>query len=197
MVINATVERRGRVLADRTVDQATPSGVVVHKRRHIIDDPLDQRHGLVLDRCHLLELFEREHGQLVDGCAPHQCRLDPVQLLLLHPDLTFLDLIGRESLQVRGQAQERAEGNQPLGRVVLVKLDRVPIVLRELVVEVVVALTQGHQGRQDVVAGCVAVVKGHVTQPVGQRVDTEGGMMHHKLTDDAAIDESTPVIAPA
>ena len=44
-------------------------------------------------------------------------------------------------------------------------------------VEVVVALAEGDECGQDVVAGGVAVVKGLVAEPVGQRVDAEGGLL--------------------
>ena len=50
---------------------------------------------------------------------------------------------GRPHLQVRSKSKLLANPNEPLGRVVLVPLDRVPVVHGELVVEVVVALPNG------------------------------------------------------
>jgi hypothetical protein len=64
-------------------------------------------------------------------------------------------------------------GNEPLGRVVLEPLDGVSEIHRELVVEVVVAFTDGTEGSEEVVAGSVLVIEGLVSEPMSERVDTE------------------------
>ena len=57
--------------------------------------------------------------------------------------------------------------------------------------------TKGDQGREDMISRSVTIIKGGITQPMRQRVHTERRMMDHKLTDDATVDESTPVITPS
>lgn len=63
--------------------------------------------------------------------------------------------------------------DEPLGRIILVPLDGIAVVHGELVVEVVVAFTNGNERSDEVVAGSVLVIKGSLSKPVGQRVDTE------------------------
>lgn len=71
------------------------------------------------------------------------------------------------------ETEEGHGGDEPLGWIVLVPLDRVTIVHGELVVEVVVPLTQGEKGGDGVITGGVLVVKGRLAEPVSQRIDTE------------------------
>ena len=56
----------------------------------------------------------------------------------------------------------------------MVPLDSVSVVHWELVVEIVVTLSDGDEGGDHVIAGCMLVVKRSLTEPVSQRVDTEG-----------------------
>jgi hypothetical protein len=75
---------------------------------------------------------------------------------------------------VGGETERSHGGNEPLGWVVLEPLDGVSEIHRELVVEVVVAFTDGAEGSEEVVAGSVLVIERLVSEPVGERVDTEG-----------------------
>lgn len=74
------------------------------------------------------------------------------------------------------ETESRHGGNEPLGRVVLEPLDGVSEIHRELVVEVVVTFTDGAEGSEKVVAGSVLVIEGLVSEPMSERVDTEGGL---------------------
>lgn len=78
------------------------------------------------------------------------------------------------------KTKQGASRDEPLGRVVLIPLDRVTVVHRELVMEVVVALSDGDECGDDVVARRVLVVKRSVTEVVRQRVDTERGLQIEK-----------------
>ena len=75
---------------------------------------------------------------------------------------------------MRSETEYRHGGNEPLGRVVLEPLDGISEIHRELVVEVVVTFTDGTEGSEEVVAGSVLVIERLVSEPVGERVDTEG-----------------------
>ena len=70
-------------------------------------------------------------------------------------------------------AEEPHDGDEPFRRVVLVPLDCVPVVHRELVVEVVVTLADGDESGDKVIFWSVFVVKRAVAEPVGERVDAE------------------------
>lgn len=113
--------------------------------------------------------------------------------LELHRVLTFLDLVVGERLELRSEAEEVGCVDEPLGRIVLVPLDGVAEVLGEFVVlwnargvsesvgrrdttmtnEVVVALADGDQGGEEVILGCVLVVKRRFPEPMGERVDAK------------------------
>lgn len=56
--------------------------------------------------------------------------------------------------------------------------------------EVVVALTEGHECRDPVIARRVAVVKRLVTEPMGERVDAKCSLLHKSGTENTSIDET-------
>ena len=66
--------------------------------------------------------------------------------------------------------------DEPFGRVVLVPFDSVSVVHGELVMEIVIALSDGDEGGDHVIAGCVLVVEGSLTEPVSEGIDTKGGL---------------------
>lgn len=109
----------------------------------------------------------------------------------------LLDLILLELLQVVREAELLPRPDHPLCGVVLVPLDGVTVIRGELVVEVVVALSERDKSRDDMIARRVSVVEGLVTEPVGQGVDAEGGLLHEENAQDAGVDEATPPISPA
>src|SRR5262249_19244354 len=119
-----------------------------------------------------------------------------VELLLHLLNAALLNLVLAELLQVVGQAELLPDPDAPLGRIVLVPLDGVAVIRRELVVEVVVTLAEGDQGGDDVVAGRVSVIEGLVSKPVGERVDAESGLLDEEDAKDAAIDVAAEPVAP-
>ena len=84
----------------------------------------------------------------------------------LFVSLALLNFVIRELLEVASKPEHGAHPGEPLGGVVLVPPDRVAIVHRELMVEVVVALAERAQRGDDVVAGSVLVVEGCLPEPV-------------------------------
>ena len=73
-------------------------------------------------------------------------------------------------------AFEREREKKRRGRrlTVLVPLDRISVIHGELVVEVVVSLSDGAESRDKVILGSVLVVEGSLSEPVSERVDAEG-----------------------
>ena len=80
---------------------------------------------------------------------------------------------GTTYLQVRSKSKLLANPNEPLGGVVLVPSDRIPVVHWKLVVEVVVALPNGNKCSNQVVTRSVFIIKRRLAQPVSKRVDTK------------------------
>ena len=65
------------------------------------------------------------------------------------------------------------DSDKPFGRIILVPSDGVAIVHRELVVEIVIALANCHEGCNDMVARSVFIIKRGFAQPVREGVDAE------------------------
>ncbi len=64
-------------------------------------------------------------------------------------------------------------------------------------VEVVITLTKSDKSSDYVVTGRVAVVEWLVTEPVGQGVDTEGGLLDEEDSENASVDETTHPVSPS
>ena len=109
----------------------------------------------------------------------------------------LLDLVGTELLQVVGETKLLPGPNGPLRGVILVPFNGVSVIGWELVVEVVVALSESDESGNNVVTGRVAVIERLVTEPVGQRVDTEGCLLNEEDTQNTGVNEATLPVAPA
>ena len=73
--------------------------------------------------------------------------------------------------------------DEPFRRVPLVPFRSVPIIHRELMMEVVVALPKGHKRRDEVVSWRVLIIECAFTQPMSQRIDREGRLRNFTLAD--------------
>jgi len=83
--------------------------------------------------------------------------------LQLHGVLTLPDLVVRKPLQVGSKTDSRHGSNEPLGGVVLEPLDGISEIHGELVVEIVVTLSDGAESGEKVITRSVLVVKGLVS----------------------------------
>lgn len=63
--------------------------------------------------------------------------------------------------------------------------------------EVVVAFSKGDKSGDIVVTRRVSVVKGLVSEPVGEGVDAEGSLLNKADSKNAGVDEPAPPVAPA
>jgi len=66
--------------------------------------------------------------------------------------------------------------DKPFGRIILIPLDGISVVHRELMMEIVVPFTNRHQSGGKVVAGCVLVIERSLAEPVSEGIDTERGL---------------------
>lgn len=115
-----------------------------------------------------------DNRQVVTVRSPRQTFLLLTEPLELHRELTFRDLVIGESLEMAGETELRGGPDEPFGGIILIPLDCVTVVHGELVMEVVVPLTDGDESGDHVVAGSVLVVKRSVAKPVRKGVYTEG-----------------------
>jgi hypothetical protein len=116
-----------------------------------------------------------DNGKCLLG-RPLNLLLHLTQLFQLHGETTLADFIVGELLQVRGETKLGGGPDEPLGRVILVPLDGVTEVHRELMVEVVVALSNGDESGDDMITGRVLVIERAFAEPVRKRVDAECGL---------------------
>lgn len=80
----------------------------------------------------------------------------------------------KTNLQLGGQTKLLHSPDEPLGRIVLVPFDSISIVHRELVMEVMITLSDGDEGGDHMISGCVLVIERSLAKPVSERIDTKG-----------------------
>lgn len=195
--VDAAVEDGGGVAADGGADEGLAAGVVLDEVADVVDDAADGGEGLAVLAAVGDEVVPVDDGELLEGDAPVEGGALLVELLLLLLEAALLDLVGAELLEVVGETDHLPEGDVPLGGVVVEETDAVAVVRGELVVEVVVALAQGDEGGDEVVTGRVAIVEGLVSEPVGEGVDAEGGLLDKQGAAQTGVDEATEPVTPA
>lgn len=195
VVIDTTKEGSGRIGTDSLLDQVCSSRVILGERRAVVNETVDsdERSFLGLG----LEVFPRDDRELVARLGPLNVGALLLELQQLHGVLSLSDLVVGESLQVRGKTKRRHGPDEPLGRVVLEPLDGVSEIHRELVVEVVVTLTDGAESGDKVVAGSVLVVERLVTEPMSERVDAEGRVVDKDESSSTGKEETTSPVSPS
>ena len=99
------------------------------------------------------EIVPANNRKLLERSTPVELRTLLVELLLELLDTSLLDFVGTELLEIVGKANRLPDADHPLGGVVLPPLNSVTVVGGELVVEVVVSLTEGDKGGEDVISG--------------------------------------------
>lgn len=73
-----------------------------------------------------------------------------------------------------GKTKLLADNDEPLGWIILIPFDSVSIVHRELMVEVVVAFTDGDESSDEMVTRSVLIIEGGFSEIVSKRIDAEG-----------------------
>ncbi len=195
MHVNPTIEHGGGIFANTGVDHSLSSWMVLDELSDIVDNTCDGDKttsvlGLVLEVIpfHDWERFERN--------TPVKLRTLLIEFLLQLLNTALLDFVALELFQVERKAKLLPHPDRPFRRVVLPKFDGVTVVGGELMMEVVVALTESDESGDHMVTRRVAVVEWLITEPVSQRVDAKGGLLHEEDAEDAAIDEAAEVVTP-
>ncbi len=97
---------------------------------------------------------------------------------------------------MRRQTHSGTSRDEPFGGVILIPSNGIPIVRRELVVKVVIALAKGDERGDQVVPRRMPIVERRLSEPMGERVEREDAVMHRAHPHCARIDERAPPIAP-
>lgn len=151
VVVDTTVEDSGSVLANSGVDESLATGVVLDELADIVDDTSDSDPGLAVLGL-LDEVVPADNGEVLEGNAPVKGGTLLVELLLLLLETALLNLVVGELLEVVGETELLPGPDAPLGGVILPPLYSVTEIAGELVVEVVVTLTKGDEGSDDVIS---------------------------------------------
>jgi len=192
--VDTTIEHGSGILADAALNESLTTGVLIDEVGDVVDNTSDSDETTAVLGL-LNVVVPLDDGQLLKRNTPVELLALLVDLLLQLLDTALLDLVGAELLQVGGKAKLGPHPDGPLGRVILVPLNSVAVVGRKLVVEVVVTLAKSHESSDHVITGRVAVVEGLVAEPMGKRVDAEGGLLHEEDAEDTSVDEpALPVI---
>jgi len=176
------------------LDQVSTTGVVGSETGAIVDKAVNRNKRSLL--CLSLEVVPRNDREVVGAFWPLELFRLCVEFLQLHRVLTLLDFVVRETLEVGSETERRHGANEPLGRVVLVPLDGVSEIHWELVVEVVVTFANSDERGEKVISRSVLVVERLVTEPVGERVDAESGVVNKDQSSSTREEESTSPITP-
>jgi hypothetical protein len=196
VVVDTTVEHGSSVLSESRLDHRLTTRVVLDEVGDIVDNTSDRDETAAI--LGLLDIVVPFHdGELVKRSTPVELGALLINLLLKLLNAALLDLVGAELLQVEGEAELLASPDGPLGGVVLVPFDGVAVVGWELVVEIVVTFAEGNEGRDDVITRRVTVVEGLVTEPVGEGVHAESGLLDEENTQDTGVHEAAVPVTPA
>ena len=159
--IHAAIEHSRGIFANPRTDHCLPTRMILDEIGDIVDNARDGDEApAVLGLVDVIVPFH--DGQRIKRDTPVEFRAFLIEFLLELLDAAFFDLVLFELLQVISETELFPDPDGPLGGIVLVPFDSVAVVGRELMVEVVIAFSQGHQSRDDVVAGGVSVVEGLV-----------------------------------
>lgn len=194
--INAAVEYGGSILTDGGRNERLTTWMVLDEVGDIVNDTGDRNESLAILRL-LNEIIPVDNRKLFKRHTPVEPGALLVELLLLLLQPALLNLVLAESLEVGGQTELLPHPDAPLGGVVLVPLNGVAVIGGKLVMKVVVALTECNKSGEDMVARAVAVVKRLLTEPVGQGVDAESGLLDEEDTQNASIDVAAKPVTPA
>ena len=93
-------------------------------------------------------------------------------------DLRFEDFFLWHGAEVAGETEFVQNPDRPLGGIVLPRFDTIPVVILELMVEVVVALAKGENRHEEAVARRTVGGIRAVADPVAERVNAEGRVVH-------------------
>lgn len=121
-----------------------------------------------------LTALPADNREMVRAGRPIETHRLLVEPLEFHCELTFFDFVLREDLEVRSKADKLHGCDKPLGGIILIPLDGIAIVHGELVMEVMVTLSEGDKRGENVIARSMLIVEGSLTKVVSERVDAEG-----------------------
>lgn len=152
VVVDTTVEHGSSILANGRVDERLATGMIGDELANIVNDTSDSNPGLAIDLGLGDVVVPADNGEVLKRNTPVKSGALLVKLLLELLKSALLNLVLGEGFEVIGKAKLLHGPDEPLGGVILPPLNGVAKIARELVVEVVVTLTKGDEGSDDVIS---------------------------------------------
>ena len=196
VVIDTSVKDSSGILSDARSDESLSTRMILDEVCYIVDNTSDGDESATVLGFGLI-CIPVDDGELLEGNAPVESLSLLVELLLKLLETALLNFVLLELLKIVGESELLPHPDGPLGWVILMPFDGVAIVRGELVVEVVVTFSESDESGNDVVTRRVAVVKGLITKPVGQRVNAEGGLLDEENSKDTGVDEPSHPVSPS
>ena len=166
VIVDTTKESSRSIGTDSSLDEVGTSRVVLCETRAIVNETVNRNQRSFLRL--ILEFIPANDWQVVAALWPFELLALFLQSEKFHSVLTLLDFIIGKSFEVGSQTKGRHGTNEPFGRVVLVPFDGISEIHWELMMEVVVAFSDGAKSSDEVVARGVFVVERLISEPMGQ-----------------------------
>ena len=196
VVVDTSVEDGSGVLSDTSTDQSLSTWMFLDEVRDVVNDTSNSNESATVLGFGLI-VVPVDDWKLLQRNTPVESLSLLVELLLELLETSLVDFVLLELLEIIGESELLVDPDEPLGRVVLVPLDRIAVIRREFVVEVVVSLSESDKGGDDMITRRVAVVEWLITEPVSKGVDTEGGLLNDEDSKNTGVDESSHPVSPS
>lgn len=150
MVVYTTVEHGGSILANTRVDECFSTWVGLDEVGNIVDDTSNSNESTSVLGFGLVSIPVND-WELLKWNTPVESLSLLVKLLLELLKTALLDFVRLELLEIVRETKLFVDPDEPLSWVVLVPLDGISVIGWELVVEVVVALSESDESSDNVI----------------------------------------------
>ena len=96
-----------------------------------------------------------------------------LQSFQFHSQLALSDFAVRENLEVGGETQVRAHRDEPFCRIILIPLDGISIVHRELVMKIVIPFSESNKSSDKMVPRGQFIIERRLPEPVRDGIDAK------------------------
>jgi len=176
VIIYAAKECSCRIFSDVLCQEMTTARVLVKKAADIVDIPTDEDEWSILGL--FLERFPGDNRKIIRILGPDEGILLSSQAFQLHGQFAFAHFVIGERLKMGSEPNPLHHSDEPFGGVILIPFDSISEVHRELVMEVMITFTNGHESGDDVVARCMLVIKWRIPKPMSEGIDAESAMVN-------------------
>ena len=196
VVVDTTVEDGGGIFTDTRTDEGLSTWVLFDECSYVMDNTSNSDECLTILGARYI-IFPIHDWKLLEWNTPIKSLSLLVEFLLQLLETSLFDFVVLELLEIISEAELLPDPDRPLCRVILMPFDSIAVIRGEFVVEVVVTLSECDESCDNVITRRVAVIEWLITEPMCQRVDTEGSLLNDENSENSRVDESSPPISPS